>query len=126
MPLVWCVLAEPASVGVVRRRLRAHLAGLAQDHVENVLLAASELVTNAILHGEGSVAVTVWVSRLGVRMEVADNGAATPQLGRDDNEEQASGRGLLIVDALATHWGVTPKSRGPGKTVWFEMGELSH
>lgn len=34
-------------------------------------------------------------------------------------ESATTGRGLLLVDALATHWGV--ESRGDGKAVWCEF-----
>lgn len=32
-----------------------------------------------------------------------------------------SGRGLLLVAALASDWGVTPRPTAPGKTVWAEL-----
>jgi hypothetical protein len=34
------------------------------------------------------------------------------------SSDEESGRGLLLVDALAADWGVTPRTTAPGKTVW--------
>jgi anti-sigma regulatory factor (Ser/Thr protein kinase) len=123
MPLVWVVPAEPASVGLVRRMLSASLVRTRRARLDDLLLATSELVTNAVLHGEGAVAVTVWPGPVVFRVEVSDDGEGTPQPRRDHQEDDETGRGLLIVAALSTRWGVWPKRHGPGKTVWFEMGQ---
>ena len=32
-----------------------------------------------------------------------------------------SGRGLILVDALANVWGVDPRLTAPGKTLWAEL-----
>jgi hypothetical protein len=93
--------------------------------VDDVLLATSELVTNAILHGGGTVVVTVWPGRDGLRVQVADDGGTSPQPNRDHPGDEESGRGLFIVDALTARWGVIPKTDGPGKTVWVEFLEES-
>ena len=42
--------------------------------------------------------------------------AGFPQHARTTNE---CGRGLLLVEALASRWGVDER-KGPGKTVWAE------
>ncbi|WP_314176266.1 ATP-binding protein [Streptomyces winkii] len=57
-----------------------------------------------------------------LRIEVADArdgfAQAMPELAP---EEAESGRGLLLVDAMATRWGI--ETRDPsGKTVWAELG----
>jgi anti-sigma regulatory factor (Ser/Thr protein kinase) len=122
MPLVWVLPPDPASAALVRRRLGDLLACEPRELVEDVILIACELVTNAVLHGDGAVAVTIWPSTCPLRIEVTDNGPGAPRQRRDPHEEDETGRGLKIVDALSTTWGVTPKAHGPGKTVWFEMG----
>jgi anti-sigma regulatory factor (Ser/Thr protein kinase) len=87
------------------------------DEVDLVLLLTSELVTNAICHGDGQIAVRTTIRGRWVRVEVDD---ATPcdlapgPLGHDGER----GRGLAIVDALAADWGVI--ERPGGKTVWFD------
>ena len=38
---------------------------------------------------------------------------------RTPGEQASSGRGLMLVEALADAWGVDP--RGSGKRMWFEL-----
>ncbi|MEU9355155.1 ATP-binding protein [Streptomyces griseoloalbus] len=108
-------LATPAEVSGVRRALC--------DYGTDVQLCASELVTNVIQHlGEG-VPVTVRVLRDGggrTRLEVTDpDPRALPVLRAAVAAEDESGRGLALLDALASRWGV---AQGPdGKTVWCEL-----
>lgn len=87
-------------------------------------LLVSELVTNAVRHGRPGVALGVSVSPDVVRVSVHDSGPKLPRLpaGRPD-ATSGSGRGLLIVDAIADAWGVEPDRAGSGKAVWFEVRE---
>jgi hypothetical protein len=64
--------------------------------------------------------MTVRVSRSGsvMRVEVDDESHDVPVCTRPDGETQG-GRGLLLVDALATDWGSF--ARDTGKTVWFTL-----
>ncbi|GHH90050.1 ATP-binding protein [Streptomyces capillispiralis] len=109
------LLATPAEVSGVRRALRAY--------GTDVQLCASELVTNVIQHlGEG-VPVTVRVLRDGdgrTRLEVTDpDPRALPVLRAAVADEDESGRGLALLEALTLRWGV---AQGPdGKTVWCEL-----
>ncbi len=120
----------PAARAFVRAFLDGH--PLARD----AELIASEYVTNAIRHtasGDGGVIhVTVTATSHAVRIEVTDHGqAAAPEAGAraaaaprpgataDDDE---NGRGLLLVDFLATRWGHFGVSGGP-VTAWAELGE---
>ena len=120
-PHVWVLPAEPASAGFLRRELRVLLEPLPPAQLDDVVLAASEVVANAVLHGAGPVTVWVWSGRRGLRVEVTDNGGGTPQLAQAVAPHEESGRGLLIVDEIADRWGVTPSDQGPGKTLWFEI-----
>jgi hypothetical protein len=62
----------------------------------------------------------------GIAVSVSDRGRALPRLPSSQPDDTAmSGRGLLIVDALATAWGVTPMDPPPGKTVWFRLAPKS-
>jgi anti-sigma regulatory factor (Ser/Thr protein kinase) len=92
--------------------------------VDVARLLLSELVTNAILHARTAFSVQVSDSGTTLRIEVAD-AAAAPDVGSplanaasDDGDE--SGRGLQIVQMLATRWG-TSANDGAGATVWFEL-----
>jgi hypothetical protein len=105
----------PASA---RRYLQALLVERGrQDLVERALLLASELVTNAVLHGTGTVTMT---ARLGpvLRVEVRDGGARPPVLRRPP-PESVTGRGLQLVDRFAVRWGHVREREG--KCVWFEL-----
>ena len=55
-----------------------------------------------------------------MRVEVHDDNPALPTLGPADDEAAESGRGLRLVDALATRWGAEP-CPSDGKDVWFEL-----
>ncbi|MBD0710595.1 MULTISPECIES: ATP-binding protein [unclassified Streptomyces] len=87
---------------------------------DDVLLCVSELATNALRHGVPpgrGYRLCLSLDRPGpLRVEVHDSGDGTPER-REPADE--SGRGLLLVDALADRWGVGPRS--PGKIVWCEF-----
>jgi anti-sigma regulatory factor (Ser/Thr protein kinase) len=116
------VLPEARSVGVVRRRLSAHFSMLTRADLDDAVLAVSELITNAVLHGDGPVEVRVSHRPGLLRVEVTDDGRAVP-LPRHAGLGDERGRGLHIVDAVTSRWGVAPKRSGRGKTVWFEVRE---
>jgi anti-sigma regulatory factor (Ser/Thr protein kinase) len=86
--------------------------------IDTVALLTSELVTNAFLHGSGEIGVTVSCEGPKVRVEVTDRSDRVPRPQQLD-AEAATGRGMLLVDALSTAWGSTPD--GSGKVVWFEV-----
>lgn len=69
-------------------------------------LATSELVTNAIVHGEGAVDVTVSLCGDRLRLEVADHGnpagAIRPQVTAPAG---IGGWGLRFIGALSDSWG---------------------
>ncbi|MDR3083348.1 MAG: ATP-binding protein, partial [Streptomyces sp.] len=98
-------------------------AGLA-DVADAVVLGAHELMANAVTHGCRRHPVKQFTLRLlhargRVRVEVRDPSSTLP-FQRTASSECEGGRGLLLVDALADHWGVQPEPGG-GKTVWFEL-----
>ncbi|MEU9093943.1 ATP-binding protein [Streptomyces sp. NPDC048428] len=114
---------ERRSVGAAREFVREALAdwGFGEVRADDVLLCVSELATNALVHavppGRG-YRVMLWLRDEGqVRVEVHDSGDGEPGVREPDGE---SGRGLVIVDALADRWGVG--ERVPGKVVWCEFG----
>lgn len=117
---------------VARRYLRDIGADWNEDVLESALLATSELVTNANIHGGDTVMLAVFTSSQTVRVEVHDSGQTpacwlvsgtpgpgSPSCPRPDDDLSLGGRGLHIVDALSTRWGVTQQP--PGKVVWFEL-----
>ena len=113
------VPSVPRSVAAVRRYAVGCARDLGRDDTADVLaLLVSEVATNAVVHGTGEVQVRVSVVRRLLRVEVADESSRLPTP-RTADPEAEGGRGLALVAALASDWGV---ERTPtGKTVWFEL-----
>ncbi|AMW12320.1 hypothetical protein A4E84_24210 [Streptomyces qaidamensis] len=94
--------------------------GLPLDPARQVV---AELSVNAATHGRipgRDFRLLLYVVAATLRIEVTDTRGdrlPSPQLPGPDTE---SGRGLLLVDALADRWGVTP-GLSPRKTVWAEL-----
>ena len=84
-------------------------------------LAASELVTNSVVHPdrpEPLVRLVVATGPSGVRVEVRDGGAPFESTPRQPSERTTSGRGLRLVDVLVDRWGTNHED---GNLVWFEI-----
>ena len=115
---------EPASAtrarAFAREQLTASYPGdtLETDTLETIALLVTELVTNAILHARTPLQLTL-ESRPGhVRICVEDESNEQPAL-RHYESDAVTGRGLALVQQLASSWGVdtTPS----GKAVWCEV-----
>ncbi len=127
--------ADLARIAAVRAELvdavRRWGVGELADSAE---LLASELLTNALVHtdrdalltarlygctadGDGAAGSALPVP-VRLRVEVEDESDQWPKR-RTPGEQASSGRGLLLVEALADDWGVDP--RGVGKRMWFEL-----
>lgn len=118
------VLPEGVDAPASARRFVAERApDLAADLSEDAQLLVSELVTNATRYGEPDVTLRVWVHPDGIDVAVSDGGdAVVPAVGAVwPAGEQTFGRGLLLVEALASSWGVVLSVPPPGKSVWFEL-----
>jgi anti-sigma regulatory factor (Ser/Thr protein kinase) len=76
-----------------------------EDAVVTATLLTSELITNALRHGTGEITIRVTRSAHEVRIAVADGSKHDP-LARTAGHDDEGGRGLAIVDALASSWGV--------------------
>jgi anti-sigma regulatory factor (Ser/Thr protein kinase) len=107
------LLQAPA---LARAFLRRTLADWGADgFVDDTLLVVDELVANAVLHAgtEIELRLALCSDRLGVA--VADRSQHRPTLEHADDAAER-GRGLLLVDAVATDWHVLPRRDG-GKVV---------
>jgi anti-sigma regulatory factor (Ser/Thr protein kinase) len=84
-----------------------------------ILLAVSELTTNAVTHGAGPITLTLSATDDLVRVQVEDGGAGKPIMRTPDpTVGVTSGWGLRVVERVADDWGV---ERGADTTcVWFE------
>jgi anti-sigma regulatory factor (Ser/Thr protein kinase) len=108
--------AVPTSIAEARNFVAGLLASTPVD-LEAVDQITAELAANAVLHARSDYRVRVMVGDERVRVEVAnDSPDVLPQQREHDD---AGGRGLHIVGALAADWGA--ESRGDEKVVWFEL-----
>ncbi len=85
---------------------------------EVAVLLTSELVTNALRHAAPPIDITLGCDGRGVHVTVTDGHRDRPVL-RPPSPEADSGRGMQLVNALATAWGV--RARPKGKDVWFSI-----
>jgi anti-sigma regulatory factor (Ser/Thr protein kinase) len=92
-------------------------AELETDKLDTAKLLASELVNNAVLHGQGTITLRAALDKNRLLVEVIDQGSGFERV-LDQNEfEKIGGRGLEIVETAASRWGVHQ-----GTThVWFEL-----
>ena len=80
-------------------------------------LVITELVSNAVVHGRGEVVLRLQLAQGIVRGEVIDHGGGFEHEIRRRGPDEFSGRGLFLVDALTSRWGIHE-----GTThVWFEI-----
>lgn len=107
---------EPRAARRARDVVRRRLAG--RGELDTVTLLASELVTNAVVHGRGPLVFVLEAAPSVVRVSVLDHAQATPTAVLTGPMAEG-GRGLAIVDALASRWGV--ERDGKGRWVWFEV-----
>jgi anti-sigma regulatory factor (Ser/Thr protein kinase) len=109
--------ADPGSAAHVRKYVRDSLETWKVRSDEAVLLA-NELATNAIVHAKGDFAVEVSLNETTCRIEVVDS---DPGQVREPprNITAATGRGLALVRAMSSSWGVV--SRVDGKGVWCDV-----
>jgi anti-sigma regulatory factor (Ser/Thr protein kinase) len=108
---------DPGASSVARRVLQSRFSSLETSELHTVKLLVSELVNNAVLHGKGKITLRGALSPTKVRVEVVDEGTGfVPDLSKARYEDRR-GRGLLIVDAQASRWGICNGTT----TVWFEL-----
>ncbi|MDT0403972.1 ATP-binding protein [Streptomyces edwardsiae] len=94
------------------------------DPHDAIVLIVAELSANAVQHGHvpgRDFHLGLHATPDGVRVEVTDTRAERgPRRPTALEESDETGRGLLLVSHLATHWNWHPRPDGPGKTVWAE------
>ena len=117
----WELVSGLSAAAEARRHLADACAGLPEDTVYTARLLVTELVSNAVLHGQGQVVLTVERDQAGVRVEVHDDSDRLPMV-TDGPALAEHGAGLRLVSALASSWGSSPRGGGrPGKRVWFTL-----
>ncbi len=113
----------PSSAALTRGFTAGVLEGAGwRDRVDTAVLLVSELVTNSVRHARGPCALQVSFDGDTVEFCVED-GDPTMPVARIAQGLDESGRGFLLVGALADRWGVriTPG----GKATWFTLSRSS-
>ncbi|MFD8750741.1 ATP-binding protein [Kitasatospora sp. NPDC059577] len=123
VPLEWDAPPDGEAVPPARRLVldivRAWGVPLPKASLRELELCASELIANAMEHAKARCAVTVRRSGGRLRVEVSDPEPAFERCAT--GPDATSGRGLVLVEALAHSWGW--HRAGAGKVVWFEFLE---
>lgn len=101
-----------------RRLVADALSGSPEDVRDAAVLLAGEVITNAVVHGGGWFLLQVDADPARVRIEVTDSSAGRPRVLTSTGDRE-HGRGMAIVDAIATAWGTV--HLGTHKSVWFEL-----
>jgi anti-sigma regulatory factor (Ser/Thr protein kinase) len=108
---------DASASGLARAAAKRYLVGRVDpERLNELMLVISELVSNASRHGRGEIVLRLQVDDEVVRGEVIDQGEGFEGEIRERGPDEVSGRGLFLVDALTSRWGVHE-----GTThVWFE------
>jgi anti-sigma regulatory factor (Ser/Thr protein kinase) len=115
---------RPEEVAAARRFVRGGLTR-GSEAWETAQLLVSETVTSSLDHaaasdtGSGTLEVGYAVVGRRLRVEVSDDGGPARLRRRIGAVRSAGGRGLELVRALASRWGVRESSAG--RTIWFEV-----
>ena len=113
--------ADAASARRARHLVATAVAASGHEElVDRATLLVSEVVTNSILHAGTEMRLRCRPSGAGVRVEVFDRSSLMPSV-RHYDADATTGRGLGLVSALATSWGVDCED--DGKTLWFELDD---
>ena len=115
--------ATAASARTARRFVSAFCARrqMPDDLCYDAALLVSELTGNSLRHARSEARISVDPIGAVLRVEVADDSPDLPQL-QDVPEDATHGRGVRILDRLATRWGADRRTvPPPGKVVWFEL-----
>lgn len=111
--------ASRSSPEVARHHARTVLRPwLTDDEIEDVALLVTELVTNSVRYAGSQIRLTIELDERCLRVEVFDESRDEPVV-QDPSFDADGGRGLYLVDAIATDWGY--RAEPNGKVVWFEL-----
>ena len=110
---------DPTAASDARQSVRRFCADMPRDLQTTAQLLTSELVTNALQHGDGAIELQLRADPTALRVEVSDESPERPQR-MNASAGSVSGRGMLLVEALASSWGILSHP-GDGKAVWFEL-----
>jgi anti-sigma regulatory factor (Ser/Thr protein kinase) len=126
--LVFSVTGGPQAAAHAREELRDRFGPKLDPEVMGTAqLLLSELINNCVLHGSAArpgawIDVTASIFPESVSVAVSDGGPAFQHEPRPASEDSESGRGLNLVEQLASRWGVS--ERGSARS-WFELSRAA-
>lgn len=123
MQLARTIEPELTAIAPARRWAAEHLeaAGVSGRTLEILVLLVSEVVTNAVTHALPPVTLRLDIAPGLARVEVRDCARDVPVIQRPGPSAEG-GRGVGLVDLLATRWGTTQHGGTDAlKSVWFEL-----
>jgi anti-sigma regulatory factor (Ser/Thr protein kinase) len=109
---------DASAARIARSVIRVALASRPAALRDVAVLLADELVTNAVVHSFGEIGLSVEDASEWIRVGVSDASGVAPQVGSPGPTDER-GRSLLIVESLASAWGVVQSAEG--KSVWFQL-----
>ena len=110
---------DPAAARMARDALQPLRSELGDEQFSDLRVVVSELVANASLHGGGEdIRLALAVADRGIVCGRVEDDGASADIGPKPHAESVDdGLGLLIVDSLASRWGIDEGRGG----VWFEI-----
>jgi anti-sigma regulatory factor (Ser/Thr protein kinase) len=111
--------ADVSTVPRAREFVRDTLRQWGLGEPDEALLVVTELAANAVLHAGSTYQVRLSSSPGLLRIEVSDDDPGTPEP-QPFSSTAESGRGIVLVSAIATSWGIETNG-GAGKVTWAEL-----
>jgi anti-sigma regulatory factor (Ser/Thr protein kinase) len=113
---------DPGAAGRARKLLAECFgARLTGRELDTAKLLTSELVTNAVVHGQGTITMLADLDEGRLRVEVIDEGTGLVRMVRRGTSQLSGGWGLRLVDSESSQWGAHS-----GRThVWFELARTA-
>jgi sigma-B regulation protein RsbU (phosphoserine phosphatase) len=114
--------AQVTSPAAARRAVREAMTGTGLEVIlDDAVLLVSELVTNAVVHAGTQIELHLDIGPRSARVEVIDyRPGPMPALLGEPHDGREAGRGMLLLDVIATEWGT--RHFAGGKAVWFTLG----
>jgi anti-sigma regulatory factor (Ser/Thr protein kinase)/anti-anti-sigma regulatory factor len=112
--------STPAAAALARETVAEACKAWSMPHLrDDAEIVVTELVANAVRHASGDLRLTVTRGQRFLHLSVRDGSPVAPVLRRPDPGSVMGGRGLVLVEALASGWGSTPTAGG--KVVWATL-----
>lgn len=111
------LVPDPSAAAIARQIVHDACRAWRLDHVRDAAeLVITELVSNVVRHAGTEMEISLTASPGALRLAVRDGSPLLPSSGVSRGSMAETGRGMLVIRALATEWGVA--LTGDGKVVW--------